>query len=133
MSNHETIISELHAYQGDIFRELTLPVCGAVVSRVFRGSNIQPGTRIVAAALTDFVLKEGEQLMFELQEADSCKGPFFKRNIIASITGPKNFSPGDEIMRFIPEKGTRRFLRLKVSDNADLSSSVITAYLVRKG
>ncbi|MBE6405547.1 MAG: hypothetical protein E7040_05950 [Lentisphaerae bacterium] len=132
MSNHETIISELHAYQGDIFRELTLPAQGAAVSRVFRGSGIQSGTRIVAAALTDFALKEGEQLMFELQESDSGKGPFFRRNIIATISGSKCYVPGDEIMRFTPEKGTRRFLRLKVSDNADLSSSVITAYLVRK-
>ena len=129
MSNHETIISELHTYQGDIFRELTLPACGAAVSCVFCGSS---GTWIVAAALTDFVLKEGEQLMFELQEADSVKGPFFKRNIIAAVTGPKRFVPGDEIMRFIPEKRTGRFLRLKVSDHSDLSSAVITAYLVRK-
>ena len=132
MSNHETIISELHSYQGDIFRELTLPARGAAVSRVFRGSGIQSGTRIVAAALTDFVLKEGEQLMFELQEADSGKGSFFKRNVIATVTGPKSYVPGDEIMRFTPEKGNRRFLRLRVSDNSDLSSSVITAYLVRK-
>ena len=132
MSNHETIISELHSYQGDIFRELTLPAQGAAVSSVFRGSGIQAGTRIVAAALTDFALKEGEQLMFELQESDSGKGPFFRRNIIATISGPKCYVPGDEIMRFTPEKVTRRFLRLKVSDNADLSSSVITAYLVRK-
>jgi hypothetical protein len=35
-------------------------------------------------------------------------------------------------MSFAPERGTGRFLRLKVSDNSDLSSSVITAYLVRK-
>ena len=132
MSNHETIISGLHAYQGDIFRELTLPARGFAVSRPFRSSGFDSGIRIVAAALTKIVLKEGEQLLFELQESDSAKGPFFKRNIIAKISGPEYFSAGDEMMSFAPEKGTRRFLRLKVSDNSDLSSSVITAYLVRK-
>ena len=132
MSNHETIISGLHAYQGDIFRELTLPAHGFAVSRPFRSSGFDSGTRIVAAALTKIVLKEGEQLLFELQESDSAKGPFFKRNIIAKISGPEYFSPGDEIMSFASEKRTGRFLRLKVSDNSDLSSFVITAYLVRK-
>ena len=132
MSNHETIISGLHAYQGDIFRELTLPARGFAVSRPFRSSGFDSGTRIVAAALTKIVLKEGEKLLFELQESDFAKGPFFKRNIIAKISGPECFSAGDEMVSFTPERGTGRFLRLKVSDNSDLSSSVITAYLVRK-
>ena len=60
MSNYETIISGLHAYQGDIFRELTLPVCGSSVSRAFRSSGFNSGKRIVAAALTKIVLKEGD-------------------------------------------------------------------------
>ena len=53
MSNHETIISGLHAYQGDIFRELTLPAGGFSVSRAFRSSGFDSGIRIVAAAFRE--------------------------------------------------------------------------------
>ena len=133
MSAHEKIISELHSYVGDIFKEQSLPAEKKfVVSHVFRGSGELSGTWIVAAALTDFALKEGEKIFFDLLGGDSVKGPFYKRLPIAEVTGPVQFTAGDEIMRFVPDSNTKRCLRLKISTNTDLSSAVITAYLVRK-
>lgn len=133
MSFHEGIMSGLHAYQGDIFRELVLPANGTAESGIFRSGCADSGIWITAAALTGLVLKEGEILQFELCGADSRRGPFFQREIISSVRGPKQFTAGDEIMRFELRHGTKRYLKLKVSDRSDLSSSVITAYLVRKG
>ena len=133
MSVHEEIISELHSYAGDIFKELTLPARGYAISPGFRGTGADSGLRIVAAALTDFRLKHGEKITFELLESDTWKGKFFNGEIIAAVSGPITFFAGDEIMSYVPEAGLKRCLKLKVSDNADLSSVVITAYLVRKG
>ena len=133
MSVQEKIISELHSYAGDIFKELTLPVKGSAVSPAFRGSAATPGVRITAAALTGFRLKDREKITFELLESDTWKGPFFNREIISVVSGPITFFAGDEIMSYVPGTGLKRYLKLKVSDNADLSAVAITAYLVRKG
>lgn len=133
MSVNGEIISELHSYAGDIFKELTLPARGHAVSPGFRGPATDSGIRIAAAALTSFRLKEGEKITFELLESDSWKGTFFNREIIASITGPRTFFAGDEIMSYAPGTGSKRYLKLKVSVNSDLSTVVITAYLIRRG
>lgn len=133
MSEHETILSELHSYAGDIFKELTLPFKSSAASRSFRCSGVNSGISIVAAALTNFRLKEGEKITFELLESDSGKGYFSNREIIGVISGPVSFFAGDEMMRFSLDSWRKCYLKLKISDNADLSSAVITAYLLRKG
>ena len=133
MSVPEEIISELHSYAGDIFKELTLPARGHAVSPGFRGTAAGSGIRITAAALTSFRLKDGEKITFELLESDTWKGPFYNREIISVVSGPITFFAGDEIMSYAPGTGLKRYLKLKVSDNTDLSSVAITAYLVRKG
>ena len=86
----------------------------------------------MSAALTTFVLKSGEKLFFEILGSDFEKGPYDKREFLAVLTGPIRFNAGDEIMNFIPDTNSKRFLKLKISDKGDLAPAVITAYLLRK-
>lgn len=127
------MVSELRAYKGDIFKELTLPAKGCVESRPFKGSGVVFGSEIVIASLTELALKSGEELTFGLSSSDSPEGDYQPAEIFVSVTGEKKFTAGNEIARFVPNSKTGYFQKLKVSCNADLSHSVITAYLVHKG
>ena len=132
MSDYDKISSELHTFQGNIFKELTLPVCSSVESRVFRGGSSLSGAWIAAAALNSFSLKPEEMLLFELYGSNSKKGPFYRYDVPAAVRGPKTFTAGEEILHYVPETETKRFLKLKISDNANLSHAVITVYLAGK-
>ena len=133
MSFTGKISSELRAYQGDIFKQTSLPADGNKMSDRFEAAGILSGSEIVIAALTDIVIGENKKLVIELYGADSPDGNYAREAEILSVTGARTFSAGEELARFVPNSASKYYQKLKVTDDSDLSSAMITAYLVHKG
>ena len=133
MSFTRKISSELRAYQGDIFKQTALPASGNKMSDAFEAAGILSGSEIVVAALTSITIAEDKTLVIELYGADSASGDYAKEAEIFSVTGAKTFAAGDELVRFVPNSASKYYQKLKVTDDSDLSSAMITAYLVHKG
>lgn len=133
MKSFTEIVPELPRYQGDICREINLPSHETLEGCAFRIPCRGDGIELVAALLTDLVLKRGQEILIECSGARSRTGPYREFPLRRLISGPKTFLPGEELARFSSFPPEIPWWKWKISANADLSSAAVTIYLVRKG
>ena len=133
MNIARNIVSELPRYQGDIYREISLPD-----HRTWEGAPFQlpgniAGTELVIALLTDLVLKKNEWIRVECAGSKSCSGPFREDVLKQNIAGPETFLQGAELARFVSFPADLPWRKLTITANGDFSPVPATVYLVRKG